>query len=288
MSLFQPKQTVEDLSTIKLNPTPEVTRFACLVEGGKYEIANVAFATGALSAQADYFHIVNKTGTTFAIWLDIDAATTAPTGAIYTAADEKIEVDILSTDSAVQVAAKVKAVLDVTVAFDEFSIEDVGGGILKFTSELLGDLTDAQPLNADDSATGSIVVTVVDGIDSTLQNKHLLLSSGTINYFAWFNVGEEGSVPTVAGRTAIECKIDADISAKEVAVQLASRINASVAFKSFEQSGFLYIASVDNANTTDGAVGDSGFTISKIQDGSAGIFYPAMKPSDLKVQPDII
>jgi len=61
---------------------------------------NFRLTVNALPNQADYYYFENQAGTvSFAVWFDIDAAGTTPTGALYTGATHQIEVDILSSDT---------------------------------------------------------------------------------------------------------------------------------------------------------------------------------------------
>lgn len=61
--------------------------------------------------QADYITFRNSAGNTFAINFDIDAAGTVPTGATYLSATNKIEIDILSTDTPNEIMSKIVSVL---------------------------------------------------------------------------------------------------------------------------------------------------------------------------------
>jgi uncharacterized phage protein gp47/JayE len=71
----------------------------------------------SLPAQAEYFTFESADTNTFAIWFDVDANGTAPTGAQYLAATHKIEVDILSTDTEDQIISKLAATLIADVNF---------------------------------------------------------------------------------------------------------------------------------------------------------------------------
>lgn len=84
---------------------------------------NFRLTVGGVPAQADYYYFANAAGTeTFAVWFDVDAAGTAPTGALYVGADHQIEVDILSSDSEDQIVSKLSAVLIADIDFlGEFS-----------------------------------------------------------------------------------------------------------------------------------------------------------------------
>jgi uncharacterized phage protein gp47/JayE len=67
--------------------------------------------------QADYFTFQTAGGVTFAVWFDVNNAGTAPTGATYIAATNKIEVDILSTDTEDQIVSALAIKLLSTPAF---------------------------------------------------------------------------------------------------------------------------------------------------------------------------
>ena len=71
----------------------------------------------ALPTQADYFTFEDANGTSFAVWFDIDAAGTAPTGATYLAAANQIEVDILSSDTEDEIVSKMATTLLANVPF---------------------------------------------------------------------------------------------------------------------------------------------------------------------------
>jgi hypothetical protein len=73
--------------------------------GGVAEVTDLTWPSTAAAAQGDYLHATAQDGTTYAVWLDIDAAGTAPTGALYVAADQKIKVSIVGGGSAAANAA---------------------------------------------------------------------------------------------------------------------------------------------------------------------------------------
>ncbi len=83
--------------------------------GGTPEASTVTWPSTASATQGDYVHYTAQDGTKYAVWLDIDAAGTAPTGALYLAADQKIKVSSVGGGSAAANAALPTAVLPVTV-----------------------------------------------------------------------------------------------------------------------------------------------------------------------------
>jgi len=289
MPALQPGQTIVGLgSPNMMNPIPEVTKIDCLADAGAYEVATFAFSNFAGTAQADYFHLTNKTGTKFAIWLDKDANGTAPSGAVYTAAGQKIKAGIATGDTGIAIAAKVKTAIELDGDWDEFAIVNNGNGSLTITSTLLGNLTNAATYKEDDSDSGSIGSYIVSGVASNLQNKYFVLrnTAGTV-FNPWMNVSGEGVDPNPAG-TEIACAVTNGGSAEAIAAQLATAINANANFKAWVQAGSLYVANEANGAAVDASAGNSGFTVTKIQDGKAGWFYPAMSPASLLVSPALV
>jgi uncharacterized phage protein gp47/JayE len=67
--------------------------------------------------QADYFTFESASGVTFAVWFDVNNVGTVPTGATYIAATNKIEVNILSTDTEDQIVSALSIALLGSAAF---------------------------------------------------------------------------------------------------------------------------------------------------------------------------
>jgi len=112
---------------------------------------------------------------TAAVWLDIDAAGTAPTGAKYLAADFQVEVDIVNAATAITNAtAFYDALLLATGWADEVTLVDIGDGTITMTQDYNGVAAEADPENEDDSGVGSITSstgttgTVGDAYEETL------------------------------------------------------------------------------------------------------------------------
>ena len=285
MPAFRPDQSLAALTIDKLNASPEVTRITCLADAGTYETALVAYPAVASLDQADYVYVENMAGTKFAIWMDIDAAGTAPSGAVYTGATNKIEVNVVTGDSAIVVAGKVKTAVELNGNWADITITDLGNGTLRFTQDLVGNPTNLATYKEDDSTSGSIGSSVTAGVASSLQNKYFIMRNPAATVFnGWLNVGGEGVDPNPAG-TEIACAITAGSSASSVAAQIATAINANANFKAWVQDSYLYVANEATGTAVDVTAGNSGFTVAKIQDGQAGYYYPAMNPSLLLVTP---
>lgn len=215
-------------------------------------------------------------------------AAVVPTGALYLASNHQIKVEIVTGGTAISNAALMKAAVEANGDWDEFTITNMGGGVLKFTSTLLGNLTNAAPKKEDDSAAGSIAVSISAGVASNLQNKYFIMRNPAATvYNGWFNVSGEGVDPNPAG-TEIACALTAGGTAAAIAAEIATAINANSNFKAWVQENYLYVANEAEGVAVDVTAGNSGFTVTKIQDGKAGYFYPAMAPSSLVNEPSLI
>lgn len=103
-----------------------------LVEAGDVSNAqNFRLTVAGVPSQGDYFTFESASGATYAVWFDVDGNGTAPTGAAYAAATNKIEIDILPSDSEDQIISKLAAVLNLSVAFlSEFSgVQEEGANL---------------------------------------------------------------------------------------------------------------------------------------------------------------
>lgn len=102
----------------------------------------VLVVSGGTPTQADFFTFESADGATFAVWFDVDAAGTAPTAASFVAATNKIEVDILSTDTDNQIVSKLATTLTGNGAFTtSFSSFQSSGADL--TNVVEGDMISA-------------------------------------------------------------------------------------------------------------------------------------------------
>jgi len=145
MSKFLPSQIVNDLNYVP----------------GTREVNTVTLPTTAGAAQADYVVLYNAAGTSYAMWLDIDADGTAPTGALYVASDNQIEVDIVGGGTAAQNGTLAYTALNGNVTDMTFT-DNLDGTITCAISDT-GNATDFVPKDEDDSGAGSIGVSAVDG-----------------------------------------------------------------------------------------------------------------------------
>ena len=136
----------------------------------------------AAAAQADYFMIYDEAGNSTAVWLDIDAAGTVPTGALYVGSDSQIEVDIATGDSAAQAGTKVYNAINGNVT--DVSFTDNSDGTITVLLDNAAPASAASvPKNADDSTAGSIIIgTITVGVTATtaIAGGGLLAAAGNL------------------------------------------------------------------------------------------------------------
>lgn len=171
------------------------------------------------AAQGDFVILTNKAGTSFACWLDIDAAGTTPSGTLFTAATYKIKVGIATGDSATAVAGKFKAAVEANSNWAGFStITDHSNGTLTITCSALGTCTDPVRKNAAESGNGSFSFTVsADGAGDysyTLASaggngtKTYSISSGTLpTGITLSSAGVISGITTVTGSAVVVYKV---------------------------------------------------------------------------------
>jgi len=243
---------------------------------GTFEVFTCLCATFAATAQADYLSFVEPGGETFAVWFDKDANGTPPSGAIYTAATRKIEVDIVTGDSAASVATKMKAAIEANVNFDQFAITR-DTATLTFTANKVGNATDAAPHTANDGAAGSLTVSVTTaGVAAGTQNDYFVLRDDDTGLFhVWCDVNSEGVDPNPGGGSVgIEVDIAAGATAAQVATAVAAAVEAHAEFEAEADGARVRITTATNAAVVDIADSNTGFTFSVGTQGGA-----AVKPS---------
>ena len=167
---------------------------------GTAEITTVTFPAVASATQADYVHFTAQDGTKYAVWLDIDANGTAPTGALYVAADTQIEVDVVTGDTDAQVATKVKAAIGTSMDAD-FTVGTPSGADITFTQLKTGAVTDVAPKSADDGGAGSITKSVgTAGSDGGVNISTNAMTATSHGFLTGDRVYVSGTLP--AGLTA--------------------------------------------------------------------------------------
>lgn len=289
MSLpLHPAQLVENLKS-DLGGSPEQSYIT--VSGsstGVFEKFTATFPAFASTGQGDYLAFIEPvSGTKFAAWLDKDANGTPPSGAVYTAADQKITVAIVTGNTATQVAAAVKAAIELNGSFDEYAIGAVAGQ-LTFTANKVGTVVDAASHNTGDTGAGSIVAAVtIQGVAAGSQNKYVVLHDDDTGLFhAWMNINAQGSDPNPGGGSvAIEATVAAAATDAQVATALAAAIEAHAEFTGSADGTRVKVVTATNAPLVDLGAGNSGFSVSVSTQGAASKYYASMDPSSISNNP---
>ncbi len=231
--------------------------------GGTFSVnvtqQGVAGGGGDIAA-GDYFNIHSTSGAYY-VWFRVDGVGVDPTPG-----GTGIMVDILSGDTATQVATKVAAAIDATVPFIASSLGDV----VTLTNASQGTATDA----TDGNVGGAFGVSVTtQGSDSALEpGDHFLLSSTTTDYYVWYSIGGTGSDPAVAGRTGIQVNINFGDSASTVATATAAAIDAQADFISSALGTAVTVTNATAGPTTDISNGTiTGFVPTVTQQGGYNI-----------------
>jgi len=136
-----------------------------LVNGIK-GVESTEVVTGAASTLSggEYFTLSSPT-TDYYVWYDIGDGSTEPT----VVGSTGIEVDILSTDTAAQVASKTAAAIDGETGFDA---SVTGGAILTITNAVAGVATDSADSAVSGKETGFAITKRIDGRDDGLNSLH--------------------------------------------------------------------------------------------------------------------
>ncbi len=247
------------------NQTSTVTTVA---DTGVFEVQRVTAPAVAAAAQADYFVLSNFAGQKAAVWLDIDAAGTAPTGAAYLAADFQIMASVATGDTATVVAGAIVTAMSTTLP--NVTIVDNANGTIDFTSSLFGNVTAPARHNANDSGNGSFVVaTQTGGVTSNLNNSYFTYDTPDNAYYFWFNVSSKGTDPAISGRTAVPVAISASAANTAVASALNTAMDGQTDITSTVLSNVVSAANTEDGVVTAPADGvpATGFTLAVVQAG---------------------
>ena len=130
----------------------------------------------AAAAQGDFVMLYDHDGASWAVWFDIDAAGTEPNGAIYSASDNQIEVDIATGGSAIANALAFFTAVDGVVTNVGFT-NNLDGTIAVLLSTAGPAPFDAVSYVEAEDATGSITVgTITDGVTAVAASPTLSMT----------------------------------------------------------------------------------------------------------------
>ncbi len=290
MPIYLPSQPSTVLNVTRTG-AQEISTVTAIAEAGVKEVTTLTFPTTAGATQGDYIVFKNQAGLDFAVWLDIDAAGTAPTGAAYlaVAVARRIEVDIVTAGTAANNATLAFAAIG--SAFTNVSGVDNEDGTLTFTQDLMGITVDPVPHDEDDMGAGSISTNEdTAGVDSTLLNKYFLLNSSNDDrlYYCWFNVNSEGVDPAVASRIGLEATWAIGAANSVVASAIDTVITANDDFSAVSPAEVVTITHAINGQAVDIAAGTSGLTVAVSTQGVMGTVLPGDRVGDLTNTPTIV
>ena len=139
--------------------TDNITAGVC----GNAQVETITIPATSGADQGDYIVLKNALSQkTAAVWLDIDANGTAPTGVKYTGADYKIKVSIVTGGLAPANAALFVAALEAETDFaSEITLLDNEDGTITLTQNYAGVVTASDPENTGSTGAGSITVAEV-------------------------------------------------------------------------------------------------------------------------------
>lgn len=263
-----------------------------VADAGVKGINTVTCVAFASTAQGDWVQLNNQAGGKMGFWLDKDANGTSPAGLLFVALDHSTLCGIATGDTAVQVAAKVKAALIADASFVGFTIVDNLDGTLTFTATKYGALTAPARHNSAENGNGSFVVAATNaGTNSQHISKYLTIRDKDNNKFhAWCNPDSQGSDPAPASSTAIAVAFAGGASAATIAAALVAAIDAQAAFEAnLKGTDQVQVRVVGNGNPTNIADVDTAWSVSTVRSGVAGFgLNPSDSPSSISNNPSAV
>lgn len=288
---LHPAQPVSDIPGNSSGQAESTVITPVAITGGVNEIQTATCAAVSGAAQGDYFTFANAAGEIFAVWLDIDANGTAPTGAAYVASDYQIEVDVVTGDLDTDVATKVRTAVIADADFIASGITMTrSSAILTLTQPYPGNVTAPGKHNTGDTGDGSFVVdTDTAGASPSINSKYFLFSSATVNYYGWFNVNGFGSDPSVASKTGAAIAINGDESVVGIGTAAAAVITALAGITCYaDGDGKIIITGDTEANIPNAGAGNSGYTVDIKQQGYTERFAPGFAAGSISNSPSVI
>lgn len=252
------------------------------------EVSTLSLPESASASHADYVMLYTQAGVSWAVWLAKGGSTTPPTGADYLGSDYKLMVAIGGIDSAIVVAGKVFA--EVNGVVDNMTFVDNSDGTITATQDVSGYCANPVPHNADDSAGGSIGVTMNThgaGKEVTFNSGDSTIVLAVGNWPASFIVGMKLEINTslVSGHYTIDSILGNVITTVEALDDAAEQSGTITAFNGTATSELAYgesstinmpiLAGVGITDSADALVlpsGSSVLILSSGDDPQTGVF----------------
>jgi len=148
----------------------------------------ITLPTTAGAAQADYVVLTNWNGETAAVWLDIDAAGTVPTGVKYTGADHQSKVSIITDGTAAQNgtlfynALMVRSTLQNWTQYVTIVDNENGTVTITQTQAAVVDAADPEDLGSTGGAGSITASTDAAGLTGTIYDEQITVVGGNTPY----------------------------------------------------------------------------------------------------------
>lgn len=252
--------------------SPEISTFTTIADVIGTPSTVTITTTAAVTIDGAYFTMYDNAGSV-KVWFDVDNDGTAePASAPH---DRTIKISTLVTgDGAAQVATKIAAYLANDPAFTN---------VFSTPTQVIFDMAQNGPVSSpvDGSPATTFVFAVSPGTaDASLDGKYFIIYDDVGSVAVWFDVGNDGTLEPFHGADrSIRCGLinygDSDAT---VAAAIATSVNPDAKFNASAIGNQLTITATFNANTTDAAVGTSGFSVLATQgelSGSELITNPA-------------
>lgn len=171
---------------------------------GVVNIETITIPATSAAAQGDYVVLTNWNGETAAVWLDIDAAGTEPTGVKYTGADYQVRVPIVTDGTAAENGTLFYEALSVKTILQDWTyyvtLLDNEDGTVTITQTKAAAVTAADPENIGSTGAGSITAaTGTTGLDGTTYDEQITVVGGNSPYV--YSLTSEGTTDLPAGLT---------------------------------------------------------------------------------------
>ncbi len=127
------------------------------------------------------------------------------------------------------------------------------------------------------------------GTAAGLNNKYFIFSSSGVNYYVWYNYNSTGVDPAVASKTGVPVAVAVGASLATIATNTAAAIDALALLTSSADGTTVNIKADAIGAITDAGAGNSGFTVSVVNQGYAAYGnYPARTVSSLSNSPGAV
>lgn len=172
-----------------------------------FQLDTLTFPAKAGVTIGDYINVYDQAGTHYAVQLDTTGSDTAPSGALWVAADETVQCDISAATDAASVAAAVEISINTLTGFTAAITTDdtAADGTMKLTQVVAGVTDVPVPKDEDDSGAGSITT---DPTTTGFAQPNITSDGVDIRYCYGFSVGYKWVSTTAAATIKLQESLD--------------------------------------------------------------------------------